>query len=106
MPSPHTFAPIKAACAPASRRGTSSIDNGVLNEWRTAAFIAFTFCIPSLSRIPHEKDASRYVELLGTNAAQEKLHCALHPVGQFVRPREIHRPLPHHGVVEPFHELR
>ena len=44
--------------------------------------------------------------MLGPNAAQEKVHRAPHPVRELVRPGEIHRPLTHHRVVEPFHELR
>ena len=36
---------------------------------------------------------------------QEKLDRAPHPVGELVRPGQVHRPLPHHRVVKPLHEL-
>src|SRR5579872_6080449 len=45
-------------------------------------------------------------EKLRSDAAQEKFHCAPHPLGEFVRPGQVHCPLPNDRVVEPFHELR
>jgi hypothetical protein len=42
---------------------------------------------------------------LGLGAAQEKLDGVAHPLREFVRSRQIHGPLPDHGVEEPLHEL-
>src|SRR5208282_5964940 len=100
---PQTSTSIKTSSAPTSGRATSSSDNGVLNACRTAAFIALS----SLTEMPHQlRIAGRSRKTLRPDAAQEKLHRAPHPVGELVRPGQIHRPLPHHRVVEPFHELR
>src|SRR5208282_257181 len=41
-----------------------------------------------------------------SDTAQEKFHRASDTVGEFVWTREIDRPLPDDGAVEPFHELR
>src|ERR1039458_32945 len=59
-----------------------------------------------LKQACHNNEVARSRQTLRPNAAQEKLHRAPHPVGELVRPGQIHRPLPHHRVVEPFHELR
>jgi hypothetical protein len=48
----------------------------------------------------------RRSRLSGLDAAQEKLHGTIDAFPQSVGPREIHRPLPNHGLIESLHEFR